>query len=101
MGQRPAGQWVRPPWVGVLPTLPKVVEEEADSEEGEREMVGQAAAAALMVFGSAIGPGITGALIDLGIDFPDQMIPIAAFYFVGALMAGLGILRYQRDLPSA
>ena len=61
----------------------------------------KAAAAALMVFGSAIGPGITGALIDLGIDFPDQMIPIAAFYFVGALMAGLGILRYQRDLPSA
>ena len=32
----------------------------------------KAAAAALMVFGSAIGPGITGALIDLGIDFPDQ-----------------------------
>ena len=60
----------------------------------------KAAAAALMVFGSAIGPGITGALIDLGIDFPNQMIPIAAFYFVGALMAGLGILRYQRDLPS-
>jgi MFS family permease len=61
----------------------------------------KAAAAALMVFGSAIGPGITGALIDLGIDFPDQMIPIAVFYFAGALLAGLGILRYQRDLPTA
>ncbi|WP_295311243.1 MFS transporter [Roseobacter sp.] len=60
----------------------------------------KAAAAALMVFGSAIGPGITGALIDAGIDFPQQMIPIAAYYFAGALLAGFGILRYQRDLPS-
>jgi MFS family permease len=61
----------------------------------------KAAAAALMVFGSAIGPGVTGAMIDYGVDFPDQMIPIAVFYFIGALMAGLGILRYQRDLPVA
>lgn len=61
----------------------------------------KAAAAALMVFGSAIGPGITGALIDLGIDFPDQMIPISLYYFAGAVLAGLGILRYQRDLPVA
>lgn len=61
----------------------------------------KAAAAALMVFGSAIGPGITGVFIDYGIDFPQQMIPIAAFYLCGALLAGLGILRYQRDLPSS
>lgn len=59
----------------------------------------KAAAAALMVFGSAIGPGITGVLIDAGVDFPDQMIPLSLFYFIGAVMAGLGILRYQRDLP--
>jgi MFS family permease len=61
----------------------------------------KAAAAALMVFGSAIGPGITGLLIDYGIDFPSQMIPIALFYFVGAALAGIGILRYQSDLPNA
>ena len=59
----------------------------------------KAAAAALMVFGSAIGPGITGAAIDYGIDFPEQMTPIALFYFAGAVLAGLGILKYQRDLP--
>ncbi|MEQ6202949.1 MFS transporter [Sulfitobacter sp. HNIBRBA2951] len=59
----------------------------------------KAAAAALMVFGSAIGPGITGAFIDYGVDFPDQMIPLSLFYFGGAVLAGLGIWRYQRDLP--
>ncbi|QFT58276.1 Major Facilitator Superfamily protein [Sulfitobacter sp. THAF37] len=51
-------------------------------------------AAALMVFGSAIGPGITGLLIDLGIDFPDQMLPISLYYLIAAAMATYGIVRY-------
>ena len=58
----------------------------------------KAVVAALMVFGSAIGPGITGALIDLGIDFPQQMLPIAAYYVAAALLAALGILRYKPRL---
>ena len=58
----------------------------------------KAVAAALMVFGSAIGPGVTGWLIDLGVDFPDQMLPIAVFYVVAAILATAAIIRYQPTL---
>jgi hypothetical protein len=55
-------------------------------------------AAALMVFGSASGPGITGALIDFGIDFPQQMLPIAFYYVLAAGLAAFGIMRYRPTL---
>ena len=58
----------------------------------------KAVAAAIMVFGSAIGPGITGLLIDLGVTFPDQMIPIAFYYVAAGALGTLGVLRYQRRL---
>lgn len=58
----------------------------------------KAVAAALMVFGSAIGPGVTGLFIDLGVNFPEQMIPIAIYYVVAAVMATVGILKYQGRL---
>ncbi len=61
----------------------------------------KAVAAALMVFGSAIGPGITGLFIDLGVDFPEQMIPIAIYYVIAAAMATTGILKYQGRLARA
>ncbi|TMM52593.1 MFS transporter [Sulfitobacter sabulilitoris] len=61
----------------------------------------KAIAAAIMVFGSAIGPGITGALIDAGIDFPDQMVAIGIYYLLAGALACLGILRYQRCLVLA
>jgi MFS family permease len=58
----------------------------------------KAVAAALMVFGSAIGPGITGAFIDLGVTFPEQMIPIAIFYLLAAGLATWGIIKYRPTL---
>ena len=53
----------------------------------------KAVAGAIMVFGSAIGPGITGLFIDLGVDFPGQMIPIGLYFLVAAALAWLAIRR--------
>ncbi len=59
-------------------------------------------AAAVMVLGSAIGPGITGWLIDLGIAFPDQMIGIAAYFVLAAgPCARIGVRKARGMLPSA
>lgn len=49
--------------------------------------------AAVMVFGSAIGPGITGWLIDQGIDFPDQMFGIVVYFVFAGVLATVGVLR--------
>jgi MFS family permease len=58
----------------------------------------KAVAAAIMVFGSAIGPGVTGWLIDLGVNFPQQMLPIAVYYLFAAALATAAILRYGPSL---
>ena len=58
----------------------------------------KAAAAALMVFGSAIGPGITGWLIDVGVDFPEQMLSISIYYLAAAALCTWGIIRYRPTL---
>jgi MFS family permease len=50
----------------------------------------RALATSVMVFGSALGPGVTGWLIDRGVNFPQQMIWI-----------GLGILGVQAMTAAA
>lgn len=61
----------------------------------------KALATAVMVFGSAIGPGISGLLIDLGIAFPDQMIGISVYFLLAAGLALLGVRRARSRLTVA
>lgn len=56
---------------------------------------------AVMVLGSAIGPGLTGLLIDFGVIFEDQMIGIALYFIFASGMAWLGIKRAKHLLPVA
>lgn len=60
----------------------------------------KALAAALMVFGSAIGPGLTGWLIDLGYPFPTQMFAIGLYFLVASALIWLGIRRYGRAVSA-
>lgn len=57
--------------------------------------------AAIMVFGSAVGPGLTGLLIDYGINFEDQMNGIALYFVFASVMAWMGIHHAKHQLPIA
>ncbi len=61
----------------------------------------KAAAGAIMVFGSAIGPAVSGALIDAGVAFPAQSIGFAAFFVAAAGLTTLAVARYRGTLPVA
>ena len=61
----------------------------------------RATAVSVMVFGSAIGPGITGVLIDAGYAFEDQMLWISAYLVASAALATFAILRLNRADDSA
>lgn len=58
----------------------------------------KAMAAAVMVFGSAIGPGVTGFLIDAGIGLERQFVGVAAYFLLTTLLMYLGIRRSSKDL---
>ncbi|MDE0591014.1 MFS transporter [Halocynthiibacter sp. C4] len=51
----------------------------------------KAMAAAIMVAASAIGPGLTGALIDMNIDFGQQMYGIALYFALACILVAAGM----------
>jgi MFS family permease len=58
----------------------------------------KAMAAAVMVLGSAIGPGITGLGIDLGMGIETQYLWVAAYFVFASVMMALGVVRYRGRL---
>ncbi|MEP5759787.1 MAG: MFS transporter [Litoreibacter sp.] len=61
----------------------------------------KAMAVAFMVLGSAIGPGLTGWLIDQGVTFPEQMPWITGYFIFSSAMAAIGIGQVRSRLPRA
>ena len=53
----------------------------------------KAMAAAIMVFGTAVGPGITGLAIDLGLGIESQFTIIAGYFAFSTLMMAIGVAR--------
>lgn len=53
--------------------------------------------AAFMVLGTALGPALTGVLIDFGISFPQQSFAISAYFVLACVLAGIA----GRSLQSA
>ena len=58
----------------------------------------KAAAAAAMVLGSAIGPALTGILLDFDISLNLQYIGISIFFIISSLLMWVGISRVKKDL---
>ncbi len=59
----------------------------------------KAMATSLMVFGSAIGPGLTGQLIDAGIGLEQQFIGAAAYFLVACFFAWFGLRQTRISAP--
>ena len=58
----------------------------------------KAMAAAVMVLGSAIGPGLTGLGIDLGLGIEAQFVVIAGYFLLASGMMTIGVLRARPAL---
>jgi MFS family permease len=60
----------------------------------------KAMAAAVMVLGSALGPLLTGSLIDTGLGLERQYVSVAGFFVFSSACMALGILRYRGSVAS-
>ena len=69
------------------------------TNEGDTPVFGaiKAAAAAAMVFGSAIGPGISGILIDVGVGIEVQMLGFAACFAGSAVLMAIAARMFERS----
>jgi len=60
----------------------------------------KALSTSIMVLGSAIGPGLTGWLIDGGLNFQDQISAISTVFLITTVLAGIGIWSCRSDLAT-
>ncbi|MHA6324414.1 MFS transporter [Roseivivax sp. CAU 1753] len=58
----------------------------------------KAMGAAVMVFGTALGPGITGLLIDAGLGIETQYLAIAVYFAVATALMTMGLARFRGTL---
>jgi MFS family permease len=61
----------------------------------------KAMGAAIMVLGSAIGPGLTGSLITAGVGIEAQMLWIAGYFVLTCTAAGIGIASLRASAAAA
>ncbi|MEL7252693.1 MAG: MFS transporter [Pseudomonadota bacterium] len=61
----------------------------------------KAMATAVMVLGSAIGPGVTGVLIDLGVGLETQYVLVGGYFVVATIMMMIGVRRARPALALA
>ena len=61
----------------------------------------KAATTALMVLGSALGPGISGWLIDVGVGFEVQMLGYAAIFAIAAIILIYPVMLQRRSAAAA
>ena len=58
----------------------------------------KALAAAIMVLGSAIGPGVTGILIDAGVPLDTQYLWVAGYFLICSVLIYIGVSRSKSML---
>ncbi len=58
----------------------------------------KAMAAAVMVLGSALGPGLTGMGIDLGMGIETQFLLVAIYFVFATIMMSMGVARYRNHI---